>query len=195
MGSKKENPDYLTLISSENADDLNEIISIIPSEEEDEFNKTPIPDKLPILPLRNTVLFPSTVIPITISREKSIQLVDEAYATNKKVGVVAQKSHEIDHPGLDDIYQVGTVAHIIKKFRLPDDNTMVIIQGVKKFRIKEIVETEPYYKARVETITPPKPEITQKLQAMIDSIKELSGQIIKLSPNIPKEAAIALQNI
>ena len=195
MGSKKEQPDFLTFMGSENGDDFNDIISIIPADEESEFGKTPIPDKLPILTLRNTVLFPNTVIPITISREKMINLINESYASSKKVGVVAQKSPDNDNPGPDDIYHIGTVAHIIKKFKLPDDNTMVIIQGIQKFRIREIVETQPYLKATTHLIETPAPVMDQNTQALLDSVKELSAQIIKLSPNIPKEASIALQNI
>ena len=176
-------------------DDLGEFISILPSDDEDSFDKGSIPEILPILPLKNTVLFPTTVIPITISREKSIQLIDEAYRTDKKIGVVAQISHDIDNPGDKDIYMSGTVAHIIKKIKLPNDHTMVIIQGIQKFKITRIVEKTPYLKAEIKLIDSPQPAIDKTLTAMLDTLKDMAIQIIDLSPNIPNEASIAVKNL
>lgn len=187
--------DYFGFASKELPDDIGEFISILPSEEDSSFDKGSIPEKLPILPLKNTVLFPTTVIPITINREKSIQLIDDAYRTDKKIGVVAQLSQDIDSPGEKDIYHFGTVAHIIKKIKLPNDNTMVIIQGVQKFNIQQITEKTPYFKAEINLINTPQPVIDKTLAAMLDTLKDMAIQIIDLSPQIPNEAAIAVKNL
>ena len=194
MGSKKEYQDSIAFISSDDPEDMNEFISILPNEEEDISSKN-IPDTLPILSLRNTVLFPNTVIPITVSREMSVELINDAYKGDRKIGVVAQLSEDMENPGEEDIYKTGTVAHIIKKIKLPDENTMVIIQGVQKFEIQKMVQTEPYMKAEISIIEADKPSIDKKFKGMIDAMKEISAQIIDLSPNIPKEANIALKNL
>jgi ATP-dependent Lon protease len=195
MGMKQNKNKFFQVFDSDEPEEINEFISIFPSDEDPSLSDTPIPENIPILPLRNTVLFPNLVVPITISREKSIQLVNDVYGNDRKVGVVAQKSQDTENPDPKDMYQLGTVAHIIKKFKLPDGNTMVIIQGLNKFIIKEITETKPYYKANVEIIKTPKPKVDQRLKAMLDTMKDLALQIVNLSPNIPKEAGIALQNI
>lgn len=195
MGSKKQNQNSITFINADDPEEINEFISILPNEEDDEVNSKNIPSILPILPLRNTVLFPHTVIPITVSREMSVVLINDAYKGDRKIGVVAQRSEDVENPGEDDIYMVGTIAHIIKKIKLPDENTMVIIQGVEKFEIKNLVQTEPYLKAEIKIIEADKPKVDKKFQGMIDAMKNISEQIIELSPNIPKEANIALKNL
>lgn len=195
MGSKKQNQNSITFINADDPEEINEFISILPNEEDDEVNSKNIPSILPILPLRNTVLFPHTVIPITVSREMSVVLINDSYKGDRKIGVVAQRSEDVENPGEDDIYMVGTIAHIIKKIKLPDENTMVIIQGVEKFEIKNLVQTEPYLKAEIKIIEADKPKVDKKFQGMIDAMKNISEQIIELSPNIPKEANIALKNL
>src|SRR5687768_6940417 len=133
-------------------DDGPEFISLLSPEEEEEMDKEQTPEELSILPLKNTVLFPGVVIPITVGRDKSIKLINDAYKKEKIIGVVAQKSELVEDPDLDDIYQVGVIAHIVKMLKMPDGNTTVIIQGKRRFKIKEILKTEPYIRATVEPI-------------------------------------------
>jgi len=195
MAKKFDENDLFGILSQDHPDELSEFISILPSDDDDTSDRNKIPEILPILPLKNTVLFPTTVIPITINREKSIQLIDDAYKSDRKIGVVAQISQDVDHPEEKDIYLTGTVAHIIKKIKLPNDNTMVIIQGIQKFNIKKIIEKTPYFKADIITIGVPKPIIDKNLGAMIETLKDMAIQIINLSPNIPNEASIAIKNL
>lgn len=181
------------VISDEN--DNPEYISLLSQEEEDEMNKEILPETLPILPLRNTVLFPGVVIPITVGRDKSINLIKDAYRGNKTVGVVAQVNADIEDPEYKDLHQVGTVAHIIKMLRMPDGSTTVIIQGKKRFRLAECLQTIPYFVARIQSFHE-KPMVTdENTSALIASIKDLAYQIISLSPHIPTDASIALKNI
>ncbi|HEX4957258.1 MAG TPA: endopeptidase La [Lacibacter sp.] len=152
-------------------------------------------DTLPLLPLRNTVLFPGVVLPITVGRDKSIQAVNEAYKDQKLIGVVAQKDSNVEDPAVTDLEDIGTVAKIIKLIKMPDGGTTVIIQGMRRMQITGIVSEEPFFKA---TITILKEETTPEdanFQAQAGSIKDLAAQIIQLSPNIPSEAAIILKNI
>jgi len=175
-------------------DEVSEYIPIL-TDENDAHTNIELPDVIPILPLRNTVLFPNTVIPITVSREMSVKLINEAYSSDKKIGVVSQKNENNDNPVAKDLYQMGTVAHIIKKIKLPDDNTMVIIQGLRKIKITEFTQTQPYFKAKVELLPVETYNSDKHFRGLIDSMKDLAGDIINLSPQIPKEAAIALENI
>lgn len=152
-------------------------------------------DTLPLLPLRNTVLFPGVVLPITVGRDKSIQAVNEAYKDQRLIGVVAQKDSNVEDPAVTDLEDIGTVAKIIKLIKMPDGGTTVIIQGMRRMQITGIVSEEPFFKA---TITILKEETTPEdanFQAQAGSIKDLAAQIIQLSPNIPSEAAIILKNI
>ena len=173
-----------------------ELIPLMTPEDEEEINKEEIPEILPILPLRNTVLFPGVVIPITAGRDQSIRLIKEANNGNKTIGVVAQKNELTEHPGADDIYQIGTVARILKILKMPDGNTMVVLQGKKRFEIRELVQEKPYLKARVQEMVEvfPDPEESE-FSAIIDSIKDISLRIIKENPNIPTEASFAIKNI
>lgn len=175
--------------------DSQEFISLLSQEEEDEMNKEILPDTLPILPLRNTVLFPGVVIPITVGRDKSINLIRDAYKGSKTVGVVAQTNADIEDPEFSDLYKVGTVAHIIKMLRMPDGSTTVIIQGKKRFRLDECLQTDPYFVARVSAFAETKFVPDEKSNALISSVKDLANQIVSLSPHIPTEASIALKNI
>lgn len=169
---------------------------LLSSQDEEEMSKADIPEILPILPLRNTVLFPGVVIPITVGRDKSIKLVKEAYKGDKTIGVVSQKDMNIEEPTLEQLHKIGTVAHIIKVLQMPDGNTTVIIQGKQRFKITEMVATTPYLKAKVERVQEDKPKVSSKeFKALISSIRELALQIIQLSPNLPSEAGLAIKNI
>lgn len=193
MSDKVDSDAFAFLAGDSN--DFGEIISIIPPEEDDNWGGEEPNIGLPILPLRNTVLFPNTVIPITMSREKSLKLINDAEKLKKPIGVVSQKKSEVDTPSPEDLYEVGTLANIIKKIKLPDHNTMVIIQGIRKFTIREFVSEEPYMVADVMLAENVKPKMDKEFRGMISAIKDLALQIIDLSPNIPKEAAIALNNL
>lgn len=165
-----------------------------PQDEEDMNNEEP-PETLAILPLRNTVLFPGVVIPITVGRDKSIKLVKEAYKGNKIIGVVSQKDVSIEDPTFDQLNTVGTVANVIKLLQMPDGNTTVIIQGKQRFSLVEEVQGAPYIKAVVQKFEDAKVKPGKEFKTLIASIREISAQIIQLSPNIPSEASIALKNI
>ncbi|MCF8379445.1 MAG: endopeptidase La [Bacteroidales bacterium] len=181
---------------SELLDGDTEFIPLLSSEDEELINAEKIPETLPILPLRNTVLFPGVVIPITVGRDKSIKLIKEAYKEKKLIGVVAQKDAEVEEPGVDDLNRIGTVANIIKILQMPDGNTTVIIQGKKRFQLIDLVQVDPYFIAKVvqyESLENVKKN--KEFNALISSLKDLSIQIIKQSPNIPSDAAFAIKNI
>jgi len=177
-------------------DDEAELIPLMTPEDEEEIKKEDVPEVLPILPLRNTVLFPGVVIPITAGRDQSIKLIKEANAGNKTIGVVAQKNEEVENPSKKDIYSIGTVARILRVLKMPDGNTMVVIQGKKRFEIGDFVQNEPFIKATAQEIVEEygKPNDTE-FQAIIDSIRDLSLKIIKENPNLPTEATFAIKNI
>jgi len=173
-----------------------EFIPLLSSEDEDKMNAEEIPEVLPILPLRNTVLFPGIVIPITIGRDKSIRLIKETYKKDKIIGVVAQKNDTVEDPDFKDLNKIGTVASILKILQMPDGNTTVIIQGKKRFSLLKMVQEDPYFKASVEKLEPPKSIVKdKKFNALISSLKDISLQIIKQSPNIPSDAGFAINNI
>jgi ATP-dependent Lon protease len=177
-------------------DEDTEFIPLLSSEDEDQMNSEKLPDELSILPLRNTVLFPGVVIPITVGRDKSINLVKDAYKGSKIIGVVSQKNDSIEDPTAEDLNKIGTVAQIIKMLRLPDGNTTVIIQGKKRFELKEIRQTNPYMKALINPISENKPaKDDREFDALVSSLKDLALQIVKQSPHIPSEAGFALKNI
>jgi ATP-dependent Lon protease len=185
-----------TKIYMQGQDEDMEFMPIIPLNEEDgNGDETPIPSELPLLPLRNTVLFPGVVIPITVGRDKSIKAVSDAYKADKLVGVVAQKDSNIEEPQVTDLENIGTVAKIIKLIKMPDGGTTVIIQGRKRFKIEEITTEDPYFKARITLLEEEKHKGDANLDAIIGSVKDLAAQIIGLSPNIPSEAGIILKNI
>ncbi len=173
--------------------DFMPIIPLNDSEEEDD--EMEIPAELPILPLRNTVLFPGVVLPITVGRDKSIQAVNEAYKANKLVGVVAQKDSNVEDPTVNDLEEIGTIAKVVKLIKMPDGGTTVIIQGKKRFKITSITSEDPFFKAGIEVLKEePTPE-DENFKAVAGSIKDMAAQIIQLSPNIPSEASIILKNI
>jgi len=173
-----------------------EFIPLLSAEDEEQMNSEMVPNELPILPLRNTVLFPGVVIPITVGRDKSISLIKEANKGNKIIGVISQKNDKIEDPEIKDLNSIGTVAYIIKMLRMPDGSTTVIIQGKKRFRIMEYTQTEPYFKAKTEEFTEQKPAKKDKeFDALVSTLKDVAVQIIKQSPQIPSEASFALNNI
>lgn len=186
--------DMLGLNSS--SENETELIPLMTSEEEEEMQNLHTPDELAILPLRNTVLYPGVVIPITVGRDKSIRLINEAYRKKKLIGVVAQKEQEIEEPDFEDLNNIGTVATIIRLLKMPDGNTTAIIQGKHKFEMTGLVSEEPYIKAQVkklqEAVKDPK---DRQYQALVSSLKDLALHIIQQSPNIPSEAGFAIKNI
>lgn len=190
---KIDDTEYKTYIALENMDNDTEYIPIITDEEEDQ--KQTFPDVLPILPLRNTVLFPGVIIPITVGRAKSLKLVREVYQKTKILGVVAQKDTVIEEPLFQDLYKTGSVAQILKVLEMPDGSTSVIIQGKKKFEILEMVSEKPYFMSRIQIIEEAGTDDTDELQAIVASLKDISMKIIRLSSNIPPEATFAVKNI
>ncbi len=184
------------MLAGNPGDEESDYITLISDEDEEELRKTEIPDALPLLPLRNTVLFPGVIIPITVGREKSIKLIRDSYKGSKLVGAVAQKDAETHDPGLEDLYKVGTVAQILKILEMPDGATSVVIQGKKRFEITELHSEEPYMKASIISLDDVMPRKKgDQFEALIGSLKDLSLKIIKLSTNIPPEASFAVKNI
>ncbi|MCV6630920.1 MAG: endopeptidase La [Flavobacteriaceae bacterium] len=177
-------------------DEDSELIPLMTPEDEEEINREPLPDTLPILPLRNTVLFPGVVIPITAGRDKSIKLIKDANSGAKVIGVVSQKDEMVEDPSMADIHSLGTVARVLRVLQMPDGNTTVIIQGKKRFEIAEMLTEEPYMTATIRGVEEINHQQDDKeFLAIIDSIKELALQIIRENPNIPSEASFAIENI
>lgn len=172
-----------------------EFMPLITLEEEGDGKKDVFADVIPVLPLRNTVLFPGVVIPITVGRDKSIKAVRDAYAADRFIGVIAQVDANMEEPEFKDLHKVGTMAKILKMLKMPDGSTTAIIQGKIRFSIREFVSADPYFKASIDVLNDiPYPDDKQ-FEAMVSSLKEMAGNIIKLSPNIPTEASIMLRNI
>jgi len=190
-------PENIFLNMSDMLDAETEFIPLLSSEDEELMNNEDVPEELPILPLRNTVLFPGVVIPITVGRDKSIRLIREYYKSGRIIGVIGQKDASIEDPEFTDLNTVGTVAYIIKLLQMPDGSTTAIIQGKRRFRMKELLQTEPYIKATVEHFDIPQKmnKDDKEFQALMSSIKDLATQIVSKSPNIPSEAAFAIKNI
>ncbi len=176
-------------------DEPEEFIPLL-TDEGDETSSTNYPEELPILPVRNTVLFPGVVIPITVGRQKSIKLVKRAYKGDRIVGVVAQRNNSADEPELADLYNTGTVARILKMLVMPDGNTTIIIQGRRKFDIVKVSKTNPYLMAKVSYKADTQLEERKKeTKALVESLKEAAHKIMRLNPEIPQEAQIAINNI
>jgi ATP-dependent Lon protease len=173
-----------------------EFIPLLSKDDEDQMNNESVPETLPILPIRNTVLFPGVVIPITVGRDKSIMLVNDSYNSDKTIGVVAQKDPNLENPTAADVYSVGTVARIIKKLKMPDGSITIIIQGKRRFEIESFEKVDPYFVARVKALNETEIGIKNKrYDALVNSIRELAIRIIQESPNIPSEAQMAIKNI
>ena len=173
-----------------------DIVPIIADGEDGDLEDVDVPDSIPILSLRNTVLFPGVVLPISIGRPRSVQLIKDAYRTDKIVGTVAQKDPDTENPSFDDLHNVGTIGQIVKLLEMPDGSTTAIIQGRKRMVLNELITDDPYFIARVRTIPEIKPEFPSKdFDAIVGSLKDLSLKIIKISPNISPEASFAVKNI
>jgi len=192
----RDNDPYIKALALvEVTGDDGELVTLINPNLEEDFTKDDLPEGLPILPIKNTVLFPGVVIPITVGRQKSIRLVKKAYRGDRIIGVAAQKN-KVEDPGAQDIFQIGTVARILKMLVLPDGNTTIIIQGKKRFGIEEILHEDPYLTARVRLIDENFPASNnRKAKAIIQSLKDSAKKILKLNPDTPQEAQIALDNI
>ena len=194
MSDFSKESDWLEL--SNIIEEETEFIPLISAEDEERMDKEVIPEQLPILSLRNNVLFPGVVIPITVGRDKSIKLIQEAYKKDKIIGVVSQKDASVENPVFSDLYEVGTVAQIIRMLKMPDGSTTVIIQGKKRLKLLSLVQEEPYMVAKIETFLDIKPvEFNEKVTALFETLKDMSLKIIKESPNIPSEASFAIKNI
>ncbi len=192
----KSNRDDKIFIANILGEDSEEFIPLLTVEDEEGMNKEAVPEILSLLPVRNTVLFPGVVIPITVGREKSIKLVKKAYRGDKIIGVVAQENSKLEEPGIEDIYKIGTVAKILKMLVLPDGNTTIIIQGQRRFKVKEIVNSEPFFSAKIEVLQEDFTDLDKKeSKALIQTLKDSAQKILKLNPDIPQEANIALTNI
>jgi ATP-dependent Lon protease len=184
------------LLSEMIDDDVEELIPLDLTGDDDDFSKDDLPEDLPILPLKNAVLFPGVVIPITVGRQKSIRLVKKAYRSNKIIGVATQRNPKAEDPGEKEIYKVGTVAKILKMLVLPDGNTTIIIQGKSRMSIKEVVKENPYLMAKIDLLGENFDEGDSKeTVALVESLKDAAKKILKLNPDIPKEAQVALENI
>jgi ATP-dependent Lon protease len=175
-------------------DEEMEFMPMIPLLEDDGTAEDDFAEILPILPLRNTTLYPGVVIPITVNREKSIQALNEANRTNKLLGVLAQKE-DLQEPNFENLFQIGTVAKIVKLFKMPDGSTTVIIQGRNRFKVEEILSQEPFFKAKVSLIKEIKTENNKEFDALLSNLKDMAVQMAKLSPNMPNESSMILKNI
>src|SRR5690554_923451 len=192
----KEKIISLDSLSLQDFDSEAELIPLMTPEDEEEMNREKLPEDLPILPLRNMVLFPGVVIPITAGRDKSIKLINDANSKGKVIGEVSQKEENVETPTAKDINSIGTVARILKVLKMPDGNVTVIIQGKKRFEIEEITTEEPYLKAVIREFNETRPEKNDKeFKAITENVKELANQIINENPNIPSEATFAIKNI
>ena len=182
------------LLRTEDEMDFLPIIPLNDSDQEDQ-NTIEVPPEIPLLPLRNTVLFPGVVLPITVGRDKSIKAVNDAYKGDKLIGVVAQKDSNVEEPEMKDLENIGTVAKIVKLIKMPDGGTTIIIQGKNRFLIESIFEEDPYFKAKIKKLEEEESPKDEDFNAYIANIKDLAADIVHLSPNIPTEASIILRNI
>lgn len=192
---KLKNTAFQSIFATGMMDEESDFLPIIADGDDKELKNTDVPEVLPILPLRNTVLFPGVVLPITVGREKSLQLIRDVNRGSKLLGTIAQKDFTIDSPEKEDLYEIGTVAEIMKVLEMPDGSTSVIIQGKRRFKIREIVSEDPYFKASVEALTDTSSEDDNEFNAIVGSLKDLSIKIAQFSANVPPEATFAVKNI
>lgn len=177
-------------------DEAGDLIQVIGGEDDEELNEANQPDELPILAVRNTVLFPGVLIPITVGRQKSIKVVKNAYKGNRLVGVLTQENPKIDDPTQKDLFRIGTAAKIVKMLVLPDGNTTIIIQGKSRFEVEEYTSEAPYMKAKVKYLPENFPKrLSKEVKAILQSVRDAANKIMSLNPEIPKEAQVALDNI
>ena len=196
MENKKNKGPKNNFLFSREIENQDDFIPIMVDGDDAELNAIEVPAVLPILPLRNTVLFPGVVMPITVGRQKSLLLVREAYAGNKLIGTIAQKDGQVEDPEISDLFQIGTMAEILKILEMPDGSTSVIIQGKRRFQINTINESVPYFSATVRVLDDilPKTKLNE-FEALVESIKDLAIKVVKASGNIPPEAQFAVKNI
>lgn len=177
-------------------EDSEELVHLINPEQDAELKPEELPAELSILPIKNTVLFPGVVIPITVTRQKSIRLIKKAYQGNRIIGVLAQKNKQTEEPTTEDLYRSGTIARIIKMLVLPDGNTTIIIQGKNRFNVNQFIQEEPYLTASIDLQIEPQINLQGKeVEALVQSLKDAASKILKLNPDIPQEAQVALDNI
>ncbi|NND33354.1 MAG: endopeptidase La [Saprospiraceae bacterium] len=181
----------------DNPTDDREMMPIMPLDEDEEEDQSglALPANLPLLPLKNTVLFPGIIIPITIGRDKSIKAVRQAHQSDKLLAVVSQKNMKVEDPSFKDMYQIGTVAKILKLFKMPDGTTTTILQGKRRFALDQLIQEDPHMEVQITELQSIPPEDESEFRAMVVTIRDLAAQIIKLSPNIPSEASVMLSNI
>ena len=173
-----------------------ELIPLMTSEDEEALEKEELPEVVPLLPIKNTVLFPGVVIPITVGRDKSIQLIKDANKSKNPIGVVAQKDKKVEDPSINDLYQMGTVAQILRVLKMPDGSTTIIIQGKKRFKIDNLISNLPYLKVKISSIIENKKQKKEsEFKLTVESIKETAIKIINENQNIPSEASFAIKNI
>ncbi|SHF28866.1 ATP-dependent Lon protease [Mariniphaga anaerophila] len=192
---KLKNSGFENMFLSGMVQDDSDFIPIIADGDDDDLKNTEVPDVLPILPLRNTVLFPGVVLPINVGRKKSLKLIQDVYKGSRLLGTIAQKDYTIDEPEIKDLYSVGTVAEVLKILEMPDGSTSVIIQGKRRYAIREFVAEEPYHKASVEPLNDVSPTDDSEFNAIVGSLKDLSIKIAQFSANVPPEATFAVKNI
>ena len=185
----------LWLADEEAAQEAAQSIPLLTPDEEKQLHEDDLPNDLPVLALKNTVLFPGVVLPITVGRDASLKLVKDAYGGDRLIGVVSQRDADIENPEPGDLYRVGTAATILKLIKMPDGSVSIVIQGKRRLRIQEFTQEEPYLRAAVEAIEEESADESIELAARVRSIKELAIQIVNMSPNLPSEAAYAIQNI
>ena len=183
-------------LSLSDSDDFTDLIPLMSTDDEKKLNSLRVPKVISILPLRNTVLFPGVVIPITVSRDKSIKMIHEAYKKKKIIGVLSQIKHDVEEPVEHDLNKIGTIAKILRLFKMPDGNLTVIIQGQKRFSVQKMVSVDPYFEASVLKFVEVKPsKLNQSFKALVGTLRDVSLRIIKESPNIPSDASFAINNI
>lgn len=192
---KIKNSAFQNIFATGMMDDESDFLPIIADGDDKELKNTEVPSILPILPLRNTVLFPGVVLPITVGRERSLRLIKDVNRGSKLLGTIAQKDYTIDRPEKNDLYDIGTVAEILKVLEMPDGSTSVIIQGKRRYKIKEFVSEEPYFKAAIEPINDISSKDDNEFNAIVGSLKDLSIKIAQFSANVPPEATFAVKNI
>ncbi len=182
-------------LEGQSVDEEVEFMPMISIDEEDKGEKRAVPDALPILPLRNTVLFPGVVLPITVGRDRSIRAVRQAIKAGRQIGVMAQLDESVEDPVPSELHRVGTLARIVKELRMADGSTTVIIQGQQRFQIQDVLQEKPFLSAKIAVLEDVKPENDQEFLATISSIKDLAGRVIQLSPRIPQEAQLVVKNM
>ena len=180
-----------------NFDEEVEFLPIFAIDQEEEIDDDDLgyPDIVPILALKNTVLFPSVIIPITVGRDKSVKAIQNAFGNDRMIAVLSQKDSDVEEPKADDLYRIGTIAKILKLIKMPDGNHTAILQGQRRFYLDDMVSSDPFFRGMIRVIKDKKAEPSEEFDALISSVKDTAYKIVELSPNVPKEASIMLRNI